>query len=101
MMFTDQFGNLPPQGTVVRVPSLANHTGLIAYNEFSQQVVLHNSKARGRAAVTTPEEFNNKTLPIVFEQPFPSPSQGALAVQRACADVQRGVRWTLFDNCQD
>jgi len=51
--------------------------------------------------MTTPEEFNNNTFPVVFDEPLPSPAQGALAVQRAWAEVQRGVLWTWFDNCQD
>jgi hypothetical protein len=101
MYFTDQVGNPLPAGAKVRVPSLFNHTGIIAYTDVGQQVVLHNSKKRGHAAVTAPEELNNGNLPVVVDWLPQTPEEGARTVQRALEDVQRGVRWSWFDNCQD
>lgn len=100
-MFVDQFGNLLPEGTTLQVPSLVDHTGFVAYTQAGQQVMLHNSKKRRRAAMTTPEEFNDGNLPVVTVRFPQTPEEGALIVQRAWQDVQSGRRWTWFDNCQD
>jgi len=101
MIFGDQSNRPLAQATVVRVPSPINHVGIIAYDDLGQQIVLHNSKKRGYAAATSPDEFNDGNLQVVIDRPPASSVEGAEIVQRAWSDVQRGVRWSWFNNCQD
>lgn len=99
-MFVDQNGNPLPSGTVLRVPALYDHEGIVGYDAAGQQVMLHNSKRRGRAALTGPDEFN-EGHPIVVVRGPQNPQQANRVVQKAWEDVQRQRPWSWFDNCQD
>jgi len=102
MMFLDQTGKPLPGGTALGVPALNHHEGIVAYNSATgEQVMLHNSKKRGCAAMTVPEEFNNGHLPVVILRGPQNLEQATSVVRRAWQDVQSGRRWTVFDNCQD
>jgi hypothetical protein len=100
MVFVDQFGRPHSEGTVLEVPSLVHHQGIVAYTTFGEQVIIHNSKKLGRAVVSKAEELNDGYPVIALRIPS-TPEEGARIVRAAWADVQRGVRWAAFDNCQD
>jgi hypothetical protein len=86
-MYLDQFGNPLPAGTALRVPALFHHQGIVDYDDATgEQVMLHNSKKRGRAAQTDPAEFNNGRFPVALARPL-QPERIAVIVQRA-----RGTR---------
>lgn len=99
--FVDQFGVLFPEGTVLEVVSLERHQGVVAYTAMAQQVIIHNSKKLGRAVISWPNDLSDGKHEVIVNRTPLSPSEGGRIVQSANADVQRGVRWTPFDNCQD
>jgi len=100
MFFMDESGRPLPEGTVLRDPE-THHTGLIAYDQIGRQIALHLSKRLGRAVASPPEEMNDGIRPMVVDRYPQTPEEGSRAVQHAWAEVQRGVRWTWFNNCQD
>lgn len=74
----------------MRVPSYYNHTGFVAYTQIGEQVMLHNSKKLGRAAMTTPKEFSSG-LPVVVDRLPQNMEEAVRIVQYAWEDVQRGA----------
>lgn len=98
--FADEYGRPWPAGTILKVPSLANHTGAVAYPWTGVQLVLQNSKRYGRKVATSPEEFNDRRPYEVVSVPS-TPAEGAFIVQRAWTEVQAGGSWSWLDNCQD
>ncbi len=48
-MFVDEYRRPLPGGTALRVVGPADHEGIVAYTQFGEQVMLHNSKKLGRA----------------------------------------------------
>lgn len=101
MMIADSNGNLLPHGTVVDLKPLNPHTGIVGYLPTGQQAVIHNSKKHGKAVLTLPEELNDGTLPIRITRLPLNAMDGMRVWNNAFNDVQRGVRWTVGDNCED
>ncbi len=101
VIFTDEYGDPLPKGTAIDLQPHSPHTGLIGYLPTGEQVVAHNSKQRGRAVVTWPEEFNDFHIPfrIIYYPLFPQ--DGERIWGNALYDVERGVLWSGGDNCQD
>jgi hypothetical protein len=101
-MFVNEYGYGLPQGTVLRVPTLFDHEGIVAYDWNGQQVIIHNSKKRGVAAVTTPEEFNENVHRVVVVRIPATQQLGEIVVQRALQAAQVPARWNVLNNnCQD
>jgi hypothetical protein len=99
--FADEYGRPWPAGTILRVPSLTNHTGAVGYHPSTGlQVMLQNSKRYGRKVATRPEEFNEGRPYEVVSVPS-TPEEGARIVQRAWSEVHTGGAWSWLDNCQD
>jgi hypothetical protein len=99
--FADQNGNPWPRGTVLEVPTLFDHQGIVDYDPWTgQQIMLHNSKKRRCAAVTRPPDFSEGRDYLAVFVPQDC-EQGSLIVQEARREVELGVAWTVFDNCQD
>jgi hypothetical protein len=100
-VYRDQQGRLLAEGTVIEDrTSFALHQGIIAYQSDGQQIVLQNSKRFGQAVATFSIEFNGGLQAWIVRVPK-TPAEGAAVVQRAWSEVQRGVKWTGLDNCQD
>ena len=101
MTFLDEFGQPLPGGTVLKDPRTL-HEGIVAYMQFTgQQVMLHKSPTIGRAAMTEPSQFSDGKSKLVITRRPQSPAEAEAIIQRAWAEIQRGSRWTIFDNCED
>jgi hypothetical protein len=100
-MFTDEYSIPLPKGTAIDLQPYSPHTGIVGYLPTGEQVVAHNSKQRGMAVVTWPEEFNDFHIPFrIIAYPL-SDADGERIWQNALYDVERGVLWGAGDNCQD
>ncbi len=97
---TDSNGSLWPKGTVVEVPSLYYHQGLVDYLPSGEQILLHNSKRFRRAVASSPMEFS-EGRPYVVKYVPKNFAEALRALQRAWSDIRRGLPWNGFDNCQD
>jgi hypothetical protein len=98
--YTDERGFLLPRGTVVHLHPGSPHTGIIGYDEFGTQVVAHNSKKFGKAVVSSLEDFNDTNLPVRYTAPA-NDHDGQRIWDNAMSDVERGVLWSPWNNCQD
>lgn len=101
IVYIDQGGRPLMAGTAIEdSTSFVKHQGLIAYDQLGQQLVLENSLRFGRAVAIEPILFNGgKSVNIVRAPRSLLESQAIM--QRAWRDVELGVKWTVFDNCQD
>jgi hypothetical protein len=100
MYYTDEQGNFLPLGTIVDLQPRSPHTGILGYDEFGTQVVAHNSKKFRQAVVSLLEDFNDASFPVRYTLPANN-QDGARIWQNAVSDVERGVRWSPWNNCQD
>jgi hypothetical protein len=101
MYYIDEQGNLLPHGTIVDLQPRSPHAGIVGYDEFGTQVVVHNSKKFGQAVVSLPEDFNDANLPVRYTRLPVNAQDGQRIWQNAISDVARGVRWSPWNNCQD
>lgn len=101
MIFTDEFNRPLPGGTALKDPCTL-HEGIVAYDRNTgEQVMLHKSPRIGRAALTPPSVFADGTCKLIRTRVPNSSAEGEVIIQRAWSEVQRGTRWTVFDNCED
>jgi len=100
MCYTDELGNFLPHGTIVDLQPRSPHTGIVGYDEFGTQVIAHNSKKFGHAVVSLPQDFNDASLQVRYTLPA-NDRDGWRIWQNAVSDVERGVRWSPWNNCQD
>jgi hypothetical protein len=100
LIYRDAQGQPLQGGTAIEDRStLFFHQGLIAWRG-DVQIVLENS-FRHRGAVEIPMmEFNGGKIVWIVRTPR-NPMEAELIVQRAWNDVVNGVKWSLFNNCQD
>jgi hypothetical protein len=103
MMQTYTFGDADRAplgaGTAIRFPTYYNHEGIIAYTHGGQQVLLEKSKKYKVPRIGDPEEYRG--FPYVISRAPSSPAHAMSILQRACAEIDAGKPWTIFDNCQD
>lgn len=99
MFFTDELYQPLPGGTALKDPCTF-HEGIVDYQQ-GKQVMLHRSPSIGRSALTDPSLFSNGKCKLVQSRVPQSPAEAQIVLQRARADVQRGTRWTLLNNCED
>ena len=98
--YPDPQGNPLPGGTAIEdSTSPVQHQGLIAWR-FGCQVVLENS-FRHRGAVEISAFNFNGGKPVQVVRSPQNYFEAEMIVQRAWADVQNGVKWSPFYNCQD
>src|SRR5260370_35629024 len=99
MTFVDELNRPLPGGSALKDPCTL-HEGIVAYMRFTgQQVMIHKSPRIGRPAVTEPSVFADGKCKLVRTRMPQSAVEGEVVVQRAWAEVQRGPRWPVFDNC--
>jgi hypothetical protein len=94
-----------PDGTVLRTTAHwgglpFTHYGVVERASSGQVLIHHNSKKIGHAATTDLHAFSDGNLVFIDSIP-PTPGEGWLRAQRAKADVDQGVPWTVVDNCED
>ena len=94
-----------PDGTVLRTTAFWNglpftHYGIIQRGWNGQVLIHHNSKKIGHAATTDLLGFSGGQLAYVDSVPG-TLGEGWQIAERAKADVERGVVWTVADNCED
>jgi len=101
MMFLDEFKLPLPGGTAIKDPC-TKHEGIVAYERGTgRQLMLHNSPRIGQAALTEPSAFTDGKCKLLRTRVPQSPAESEAIVQRAWSEVQKGTRWTVFDNCED
>jgi hypothetical protein len=94
-----------PDGTILKTTAYWNglpftHYGIVQRAWNGQVLIHHNSKKIGHAATTGFFEFSGGQL--VFLDHVPQTlSEGWKIAERARGDVERGVVWTVTDNCED
>lgn len=94
-----------PDGTVLRTTAYwgglpFTHYGIVQRAWGGQALIHHNSKKIGRAATTDFFGFADENLVFIDSIPQ-TPGQGWQIAERARTDVERGVEWTVGDNCED
>jgi hypothetical protein len=94
-----------PDGTVVKTTAFwggmqFTHYGIVQRAWNGQVLIHHNSKKIGRAATTDIFGFSGGNLVYVDSVPQ-TVGEGWKIAERARADVERGVVWTVADNCED
>ncbi|MGD0569309.1 MAG: hypothetical protein ABSA78_12975 [Candidatus Sulfotelmatobacter sp.] len=99
-VYRDQQGQPLMGGTAIEDrTTLVHHQGIIAYRD-DVQIVLESSLRHGGAVEIPAIEFNGGKIVSIVRTPR-SPAAADVIVQRAWGDVQRGVKWSLLNNCQD
>ena len=94
-----------PDGTMLKTTAYwgglpFTHYGIVQRAWNGQVSIHHNSKKIGHAATTDSYGFSDGNL--VFVESIPqTPGEGWLRAERARADVERGLPWTVVDNCED
>jgi len=99
-----RLGSLP-DGTVLRTTAYwgglpFTHYGILQRAWGGQVLIHHNSKKIGHAATTDFSGFAGDSLVYVDSIPQTA-GHGWQIAERARADVERGVQWTVGDNCED
>ena len=94
-----------PDGTVLKTTAFWSglpftHYGIIQRPWNGQVSIHHNSKKIGHAATTDIVGFSGGQLVYVDYIPQ-TLGEGWQIAERARADVERGVLWTVADNCED
>jgi hypothetical protein len=94
-----------PDGTVLRTTAYWNgvpvtHYGIMRREWNGQIVIDHNSKKIGHAAATDPAAFADGSLMFIDSVP-PTLGDGWQIAARGRADAERGVPWTVDNNCED
>lgn len=94
-----------PDGTALRTTAYWHclpftHYGFVQ-REWNGRVLIHHlSKEIGHAATTGLPEFADGNL--VFIESIPrGMGESWLMARRARADIERGIAWTVADNCED
>lgn len=92
-------------GTVIKTDILWNgllitHYGTVRREWDGRIVIDQNSKRFGRAVSTDFDHFHDGRPSFVHRSPR-SVEEGWEIATRTRADVERGVPWTIFDNCED
>jgi hypothetical protein len=98
-VFGDVNGLPLAAGTAIKFPTYYNHEAIIAYRYGWQQVLLEKSKKHKKPRIGDPEEYRG--LPFVISRVPSSPAHAMAIIQHACAEIDEGKPWTIFDNCQD
>lgn len=95
-----------PDGTVIKTtilygPMPVTHYGTVR-REWSGRVVIdHNSKRLGYAAATDFDGFHDGVHPVFVHRYPANFEEGWEIAARTRADVERGIRWTVDNNCED
>ena len=94
-----------PDGTVLKTTAYWSglpftHYGIIQREWNGQIWIHHNSKRIGHAATTDLQGFSDGNLVFIDSVPR-NPGEGWLRAERARADVERGILWTVGNNCED
>jgi hypothetical protein len=94
-----------PDGTTVKTTAYwaglpFTHYGILQRAPNGQVLIHHNSKKIGHAATTDIQGFADDNLVFVDVIPL-SLGTGWERAERARADVQRGIPWTIDNNCED
>lgn len=94
-----------PDGTIIKTKVVWNflpftHYGTIQRQWDGQVFVHHNSKKRGYAATTNFDQFHDGN-PVFVHRVSATLGEGWEIAARARADVERGIRWTIDNNCED
>jgi hypothetical protein len=94
-----------PDGTTVKTTAYWSglpftHYGILQRALNGRILIHHNSKKIGHAATTDIQGFADGNLVFVDVIP-PSMGTGWERAERARADVQRGIPWTVDNNCED
>lgn len=97
--FGDANGLPLAAGTAIKFPTYYNHEAIIAYTHGYRQVLLEKSKKHKVPRIGNPEEYRG--LPYVISRVPSSPAHAMAILQHACAEIDAGKPWTIFDNCQD
>jgi hypothetical protein len=94
-----------PSGTGVKTTAFwggmrFTHYGILDRTWDGSVVIHHNSKRHGRAVTT--DLFGFSDGQIVFLDTLPANlNRGWEIAERARTDVERGVTWTVVNNCED
>lgn len=94
-----------PGGTVLKTTAFwgglpFTHYGIVQRGWSGEVLIHHNSKKIGRAATTDFFGFTGGNLAFVDFIPQTA-GEGWQIAARARADVERGIGWTVGDNCED
>lgn len=94
-----------PDGTALKTTAYwcglpFTHYGIVQRAWNGQIWIHHNSKKIGYAATTDLQGFSDGNLVFIDSIPQ-SPGEGWLRTQRAKTDVERGILWTVDNNCED
>jgi hypothetical protein len=94
-----------PNGTVLKTTAYWSglpftHYGIVQREGNGRVRIHHNSKRIGRAATTDFNGFSDGN-PVLVDVIPPTQGDGWLRAERARADVERGIRWTVDNNCED
>ena len=98
--FTDQRGKPWPRGTIIVLEPFPQHCGFLDYTPIGEQILLHKAKKEGRPVITGPKGFMDS--PVRYRVRVPQSDQQADEwLNHAYAEIEAGVPWMLFDECQD
>ncbi len=90
---------LLPDGTSLKTTVYWGGLPFTHYGIVQHGLIHHNSKRIGHAATTGISEFSDGNP--VFIDSVPTLGEGWARAERARADVERGIAWTVGDNCED
>ena len=79
---------------------LVTHYGVIERDSNGAVLIHHNSKRHGGAVTTDLQGFVDGSPVFVHSVPQ-TEGEGWLRAQRARADVECGIVWTVGNNCED
>ena len=94
-----------PDGTVVKTTAYwfglpFTHYGVKQRTSVGGAMIHHNSKRIGKASTTDLQGFSGGSPVFVHSIPQ-TIREGWVRAERARADVERGIQWTVVDNCED
>jgi hypothetical protein len=95
-----------PDGTSLKTPVFwygipFTHYGIVQRAWDGTVLIHHNSKRIGRAATTDINQFRDGNSPVEIDSIPSTLSEGWERAERARADVEKGIRWTVDNNCED
>ena len=80
---------------------LFTHYGTLQRAWNGAVLIHHNSKEHGGAVTTSFHEFTGGTNLATVDTVPQTYGEGWERAERARLDVERGIRWTVTDNCED
>ena len=97
--------NSLPNGTVLRTTAFwgglrFTHYGILDRTWDGTLVIHHNSKRIGRAVTSDLDGFSDGQ-PVFLDTLPANLNRGWEIAERARTDVERGVTWTVVNNCED